>query len=372
MEAKVDGKVCFHGGRLFDAIGDDFSRLSELKEYVAADVLDAWYPPAPAVIEVLNENLTWAARTSPPIQSGGLRRDIAHRRNVSEESVIVGAGSSELIFNCLPKLIDPTRETVIVKPCYGEYEFFLKTVMQAPVRSFNTDENDFDVDLAALLRVVADPKVGNLIIVNPCNPTGKAIRKNEFSAFLKQVPSNINVIVDETYIDWMPTKESIEALTATFTNLSIFKSMSKYYALSGMRAGYVLANAKKAESIRSARWPYAVGTLTQIAVAKALTCTDYYDQMVLETNKRRDVLVDGLRQIGKIKIYSSYINAVLLDLSATGVTAAQLLQLMRDRKILLRDISSQGVLRPGNYLRISVLDYPQCERILRELRDIIK
>src|ERR1700722_11037077 len=89
---------CFHGGAFFDAIGADFDDLRRRTSIINADVLDAWFPPSPAVVDSLREHLPWLMSTSPPIASEGLRRAIARSRNLDEDNVLPGAGSSDLIY----------------------------------------------------------------------------------------------------------------------------------------------------------------------------------------------------------------------------------------------------------------------------------
>ena len=89
---------CFHGGAFFAAIGDEFDALDRRHAIVNADVLDAWFPPAPNVTATLSAHLPWLLQTSPPTGCEGLVRAIARARGVAPASVLSGAGSSALIF----------------------------------------------------------------------------------------------------------------------------------------------------------------------------------------------------------------------------------------------------------------------------------
>src|SRR5256885_15276773 len=93
---------CFHGGAFFDAVGDRFDDLSRRHRIINADVLDAWFPPAPGVIDALTDHhVEWLARTSPPTHCSGLRHAIAEARGVAESNLVLGAGSSALVFLAL-------------------------------------------------------------------------------------------------------------------------------------------------------------------------------------------------------------------------------------------------------------------------------
>src|SRR6266542_963020 len=91
-------EACYHGGAFFTAIGDAFDDLDRRHDVINADVLDAWFPPAPGVLEALRAHLDWLARTSPPTNCDGLVRTIAEVRGMPAECVLPGAGSSDLIY----------------------------------------------------------------------------------------------------------------------------------------------------------------------------------------------------------------------------------------------------------------------------------
>src|SRR5215469_12272124 len=96
--------VCaFHGGKSFEAIGEDLQTLERHTEIINADVLDAWFDPSPRVIERLNRFLPFLLRSSPPVHARGLVQAVARARGVAEECVLAGGGSSDLIFTCLPR-----------------------------------------------------------------------------------------------------------------------------------------------------------------------------------------------------------------------------------------------------------------------------
>jgi hypothetical protein len=121
--------ACFHGGAFFEAIGAGFDSLRRRHEIINADVLDAWFPPAPGVLETLQEHLEWTLRTSPPTDCGGLLAEIARARRVPPQCVVPGAGSSDLVFRtCLHWLTRQSR-VLLLDPTYGEYAHVLERVV---------------------------------------------------------------------------------------------------------------------------------------------------------------------------------------------------------------------------------------------------
>src|SRR3954469_10222756 len=119
----------YHGGAFFEAVGDEFDRLAAKDDVISADVLDAWFDPAPAVLEALREHLPWTLRTSPPTSCDGMRRVIARTRGVDPANVLPGAGSSDLIFLALRHWVHQDSRVLILDPMYGEYAHVLEQVI---------------------------------------------------------------------------------------------------------------------------------------------------------------------------------------------------------------------------------------------------
>jgi len=96
---------------------------------INADVLDAWFPPAPGVVSALQEYLPWLLRTSPPQDSVGLVRTIAYTRGIPDDSILVGAGSSSLIYLAFRQWLTQKSRVLLLDPTYGEYAHVLEQVI---------------------------------------------------------------------------------------------------------------------------------------------------------------------------------------------------------------------------------------------------
>src|SRR2546425_11218538 len=88
----------FHGGKSFEAIGEDFQHLEVAESVINADVLDAWFDPSPRVLQKIRSFLPFLVRTSPPVYAAGLVAAIARTRGLQEDCIVTGGGSSDLIF----------------------------------------------------------------------------------------------------------------------------------------------------------------------------------------------------------------------------------------------------------------------------------
>ena len=113
--------------------------ISGKDKIIAADVLDAWFSPAPEACAAVGADCGWLLRTSPPTDGAGLRSTIAQVRGVCESNLVIGAGSSDLIFRFLPRLVDRGSKVLLLDPTYGEYAHLLERVLGIECDRFELD-----------------------------------------------------------------------------------------------------------------------------------------------------------------------------------------------------------------------------------------
>lgn len=242
--------VCYHGGSFFKAIGEDLQTLQKAKQIINADVLDAWFPPSPKVIEALHNNLSWLLQTSPQTHADGLIKVIAEVRGIKKHCILPGAGSSDLIFLALRSLLNKASKVLIIDPCYGEYIYVLEKVIQCEVTRFTLNRKEgFVVDTTSLQNEISKG-YDMVVLVNPNSPTGVYTAKEEMMEMLLLVPACTLVWIDETYIEYAGACESLEQFAIKRENIIICKSMSKVYSLSGVRAAYLCCSPHLIEGLK--------------------------------------------------------------------------------------------------------------------------
>jgi len=359
--------ACFHGGAFFSAIGADFASLERRHSIINADVLDAWFPPAPAVIASLEEHLPWLMRTSPPTACEGLVAAIASARGIPEACVMPGAGSSDLIFRAFPRWLTPRSRAVLLDPTYGEYAHVLEKVIGCKVERFGLDRAEgYAVDLGRLVEWVASgPDL--VVLVNPNSPTGRGLKVAEIEMLLIAAPLRTRFWIDETYIDY--TGESVEGLVARYDNLIVCKSMSKAYALSGMRVAYLAAGQHHLEELRAFTPPWVVGLPSQVAAVKALEHANYYERRWRQTATLRNSLAIDLRDLGW-DVIPGLANFLLAHLPEGGPDARELVMLSRERDLFLRDAAAMGARLGERAIRVAVKDAATNRKIVEILSDI--
>ena len=205
---------CFHGGALWDTIGDTFQTLERRQDVVDADVLDAWFDPAPRVVRALQQSLPFVLKTSPPTGGEGMRRVIARTRGVPEDSILPGAGSSDLIFAALRGWVTSAARVLILDPMYAEYAHVLERVIGANVdRLMLSRADDYQLDPRQLANALARG-YDWVVLVNPNSPTGRHLLRQQLEQLMSEAPKTTRFWIDETYVDYAGEGQSLEAYAA--------------------------------------------------------------------------------------------------------------------------------------------------------------
>lgn len=362
---------CYHGGAFFSAIGDSFDDLSRKEKVISADVLDAWFPPAPEVQEELAKHLDWIIRTSPPTHAEGVTKTIAQARNIDANCVLAGGGSSDLIFLALRQWLNPSSRVLILDPMYGEYAHMVEKVIGCRVERFHLNrESGYRLDIEQLVRKLAEgPDL--FIWVNPNNPTGLHISRKDVETVLGQVPGKTRVWIDETYVEYAGREQSLETFAAYSKSVVVCKSLSKVYALSGLRVGYLCGAPHQLEELRPLNPPWAVSLPAQIAATIALQSPVYYDMRYKQTHELRAQLTEGLTKLGISEIVPGIANFVMFHLPSTGPDAATVVENCRAQGLFLRNIAGMGS-ELGHYaMRIAVKDEHVNRQILAILHSVL-
>lgn len=262
-----------------------------------------------------------------------LREQTAKHLGVTPDSLIFGNGSDELIVMALRAFIDPGEEVLVASPTFLIYELQAK-VTGASVRVVPLREYRYDL---AAMKAAVTPSTKLVFIANPDNPTGTYVTKTELEAFLRGLPSQIIVFMDEAYYEFVEAKDYPQTLRhVADRSMIVTRSFSKAYGLAGLRVGYGIAQPSLVAAMEAVREPFNVNSLAQVAATAALTDHAFLAQTRRVNAQGRRMLtsaLDGLR----LRYVPSVTNFLLIEL---GPRAAAVAQALLQRGVIVREMSA--------------------------------
>lgn len=254
------------------------------------------YPPLPAVLEVLASAAEQINRY-PDLAATALVTALSERFDVPVEDIATGTGSVGVAQQLLQATTGPGDEVVFAWRSFEAYPILVQIVGGTAVRVPLTE--DARHDLPAMAAAVTD-RTRLIFLCSPNNPTGPAIRRAELEEFLDRVPTDVLVVLDEAYREFVTDPEVPDGLEfyRSRPNVAVLRTFSKAYGLAGLRVGYTVAPAAVAAAARACAVPFGVSTLAQAAAVASLAAEEQLRTRVAELVTERVRVVKALRAAG--------------------------------------------------------------------------
>lgn len=252
------------------------------------------FPPHPAVLAAIRD---LEINRYPDATALVVRERLAVRHGVTPDEVIVGAGSVALLAQLISAAATVGDEVVFAWRSFEAYPGLVAVAGATSVRVPLTA--DARHDLPAMAAAVTD-RTRAVIVCTPNNPTGTVVTATEFEAFMAVVPSDLLVILDEAYAEFIDDEAAVvgAALVRRYPNLVILRTFSKAYGLAGLRVGYAIGPVAVLDAARSTAIPLAVTEAAQRAVLAAMQVEPELLARVRELAARRDAVQTALREQG--------------------------------------------------------------------------
>lgn len=307
----------------------------------------------------------------------GLRKKLAEFHGVSEEQIICGNGSADLIFQIVQAL--KPENALLIAPSFLEYEQALRAV-SCNITYFDLKESKgFRLLINELEEWIerSRQKLQMVFLCNPNNPTGFAVKKEEMTGFLDFCKKReIFCVVDECFNEFLQESDGYSILDEVregiFKNVFLLKAFTKIYAMAGLRLGYGLCSSREIlNQMNRIRQPWSVSTLAQAAGEAALKETGYMERTRRLIACEREFLKTKLSGMGFL-VYDSMANYLFFrDMRPEAVTEEKLLyRQCLDQKLLIRSCSNYRGLN-GTYYRVCVKQRNENEEFLNILKFIL-
>ncbi|QVI35883.1 histidinol-phosphate transaminase [Lacticaseibacillus chiayiensis] len=222
------------------------------------------------------------SRDYPDSNASQLRRSVADQLHVASEQLVFGNGLDEVIALIARAFLEPGDEVVEPWPTFSEYRLHAEIegarVVDVPVQPEN---GNFDLD--AMVQTIT-PRTKLVWLCNPNNPTGTLMSLTALTQFMRRVPENVLVLVDEAYIEFTDDYPATSAirLLPQFNNLVVLRTFSKIYGLANFRVGFGIFPKQLVTCLQAVRLPYNLSAIAQLSAQAALA-----DQTFVQTTRSR-------------------------------------------------------------------------------------
>ncbi len=291
-----------------------------------------------------------------------LKDALAKRYRVAHNQVVLGNGSNDMLELTARAFLSPGDKAVYSDHAFAVYPLATQAVGATGV---SVPAINFGHDLEAMRNAAVEQGAKLIFIANPNNPTGTYLSGDALHKFLRALPANILVLLDEAYNEYLPVECRYDSVSwlREFPNLIISRTFSKAYGLAGARVGYALANAQVADMVNRVRQPFNVNSVAQAAAVAALQDEDFVRQ-TFELNQR------GMKQItqGLSKLGLEYIPSFGNFVSFKIKDAARIYRRLLESGVIVRPIASYDM---PEYLRVSIGLETENQKFLSALQQIL-
>jgi len=360
-------KPCVHGGEVSEA-----SDRSGFKREEILDFSSSVNPlgPSKKALEAA-KNTFKEIPAYPDSNSNELRQAIAcHFDGLSRNNVVVGNGSTELMYLFTEAFLKKGETAIIPAPTFGEYETAVRKTGETS-KLIKLDA-DFNIDAEAFKRELAGAKI--VFICNPNNPTSILVPNATLKGIIEQaLEQDTFVFLDEDFLEFVENEKALSMTNKinSYPNLFILRSFTKIFGLTGLRVGYGIASEEIIKVLMCAKIPWNVNCLAQAAAVAALKDEEHLRITRELIKKEKTYLSAELGKIKSFKIYNPDANFYFIDIRKSGLTATELSCKLLGHGILIRDCTSFRGL-DQYFVRIAVKTHVENVRLIEILMRIVK
>ncbi len=365
-----------HGGNIYRAARESSREALEFFDF-SASINPLGIPPS---VQRVLQNAARKILHYPDPDGLALRQAIARLHRIRPENVVLGNGTTELIY-AIPAALK-IGHGLIIGPTFSEYEGAL-ALAESRVASVDAQaQRNFKPPINEALKIIKYPRLSSRVargkgasidavfFCNPNSPTGQGVSRNIVARTLgKLKEQGSRFIVDETFVDFCEEK-SVVRLAARDASLLVLRSFTKFYGIPGLRIGYAVGTAATIQLIQKRLPPWSVNVLAQEAALVCLSDHRYKEKSLRFLEKERCRLQQRLQQIPGFTVYPSSANFLLVQLPQS-LTSQQVTAALREDGLLVRDCSSYRGLNE-RMLRFAVRTPKENARLIKQLQCMVK
>lgn len=269
---------------------------------------------------------------------------LCRKFGLRQEQLVVGNGSNDVLEIAAQAFLAPGLSTVYAQHAFAVYP--LATNARG-ARGIEVPAKNFGHDLDAMAAAIA-PDTRMVFIANPNNPTGTFIPGPQLEAFLRKVPQDVLVVLDEAYTEYLADDQRYDAIAwlERYPNLLVSRTLSKAYGLAGLRVGYAIAHPEVADLMNRVRQPFNVSSIA-LAAAEAVLADDEFLARSADINRRGMTQLTAAFAALGLEWIPSAGNFVTVKVGDAAAVNQSLLR----QGVIVRPIAGYGM---PHWLRVSI------------------
>lgn len=302
----------------------------------------------------------------PDIRYRALKETIADFHHILPEQVYASNGAAEAIF-MLGRVLK-INKLLLLAPTFMEYEAAFSQ-QGTEFCYFNLEEQDFQWTVAELMKQATRQQIDGICLCNPNNPTGQLLTQAELDQLLNFCrKQQIILIVDEAFVDFTKEDHSLVASLKDYHQLFIFRSLTKMFAIPGLRLGYLLtSNLAILNEMEQLTVPWHINTFAGLAGQQAFKEQDFIAESQRYIKQERDFLMRGLAKFAdQLILYPSQTNFLFFRYNGSGCLQEQLIP----HGLLIRNCNTFKGLQK-KYYRIAVKNRKENQTLLKALEEAL-
>jgi threonine-phosphate decarboxylase len=303
----------------------------------------------------------------PDLELTELKQAIAAHTGVQPENVAVANGFVPLLESALRSL--KIERCLLPVPSFSEYRGALENagVAIAPYRL--SPDQGFEYEVDAILNALVDHSCDAILLANPQNPSGALCNARRMKRLIEIAARHrVTVLLDEAFIDYCPAESLTRAATEQ-ANLIVFRSVTKFFAIPGLRTAYAVSSSYYIDAMNRFIAPWPISSIASQAVSVVLNDAAYAEESRLANERQRLWLEEQLARL-RISTYPSSVNFLLLRFPAPVDVRLLWERMIVEEQLVLRSCASFEGLAEG-HLRIAVRSEPENEKLIRGLERVL-
>ena len=340
------------------------SSLSRIKKIIKLSANESALGTSPKAKKEINKKINFSKY--PDSKSNDLRLNISKKFNCEFGKIICGAGSDEIIQIICQLFLKPKDEVIVPQYSFLMYRIYSKI---SGAKVLYAKENNFKISVSEIIKKVSK-KTKIVFLANPNNPTGTYLKKNELLELRKKLKSNILLVVDDAYDEYMQKKDYASGLKLfkKSKNVIILRTFSKIYGLASLRIGWGYAPKKIIDAMNIIKPPFNVNMAAQLAAVAVLKDKSFINKSI----KHNFIWANKIKKVlNKLNIITNEVatNFLLLNFSKCKYSAKYIQKKLENNGIILRSMQTYKI---KNALRLTIGSSAANNKLVSILNKIFK